>query len=139
MTLRLQLRPGILPSLPRHGLRGSARALAPSSEGPASRRLSSSASRSKPRLVILGSGWGGYEVLRGVNKKNWSECVYQISTFGRGSFYHLDVTVVSPSNYFNFTPLLASCAVGTLEFRAAIEPVRPSDLRHTFVLLITIR
>jgi hypothetical protein len=36
---------------------------------------------------------------------------------------HPDVTVLSPTNYFNFTPLLASCSVGTLEFRAAIEPV----------------
>ena len=35
------------------------------------------------------------------------------------------MTVVSPNNYFNFTPLLASCCVGTLEFRSAIEPVRP--------------
>ncbi|KAH8097116.1 FAD/NAD(P)-binding domain-containing protein [Cristinia sonorae] len=68
--------------------------------------FNSSAACSKPRLVILGSGWGGYEILRGVNKSNWN------------------VTIVSPSNYFNFTPLLASCAVGTLEFRAAVEPVR---------------
>ncbi|CAL1709677.1 unnamed protein product [Somion occarium] len=70
------------------------------------RNFSSSAPRSKPRLVILGSGWGGYEVLRGINKKRWN------------------ITVISPTNYFNFTPLLASCAVGTLEFRAAVEPVR---------------
>lgn len=34
-----------------------------------------------------------------------------------------DVTIISPTNTFNFTPLLASCAVGTLEFRCAIEPV----------------
>jgi hypothetical protein len=34
-----------------------------------------------------------------------------------------DVTIVSPSSHFNFTPLLASCAVGTLEYRSAIEPV----------------
>ncbi|CAK5278386.1 unnamed protein product [Mycena citricolor] len=52
------------------------------------------------------TGWGGYGVLRGVDKKRW------------------DVTVVSPNLYFNFTPLLAGCAVGTLEFRCAIEPVR---------------
>jgi len=31
--------------------------------------------------------------------------------------------MVSPTNAFNFTPLLASCAVGTLEFRCAVEPV----------------
>lgn len=60
----------------------------------------------KQKLVILGSGWGGYEVLRGVDRKRW------------------DVTIISPSTYFNFTPLLASCAVGTLEYRCAIESVR---------------
>ena len=34
--------------------------------------------------------------------------------------------MVSPRSYFVFTPLLASTAVGTLEFRAALEPVRGS-------------
>lgn len=70
------------------------------------RQFSASASAQKERLVILGSGWGGYEVLRKVDKKRW------------------DVTMISASSYFNFTPLLASCAVGTLEFRCAVEPVR---------------
>ena len=32
-----------------------------------------SATTGKPRLVILGSGWGGYEVLRAVDKKRWSK------------------------------------------------------------------
>lgn len=32
--------------------------------------------------------------------------------------------VISPRSYFVFTPLLASTAVGTLEFRTALEPVR---------------
>ncbi|KAJ7177882.1 NDE1, mitochondrial external NADH dehydrogenase [Mycena filopes] len=70
------------------------------------RTFASSAVRQKQRLLVVGSGWGGYGVLRGVDKKRW------------------DVTIVSPTNYFNFTPLLASCAVGTLEFRCAVEPVR---------------
>ncbi|KAJ7291043.1 NDE1, mitochondrial external NADH dehydrogenase [Mycena rebaudengoi] len=70
------------------------------------RNFTSSAARQKQRLLIVGSGWGGYGILRGVDKKRWN------------------VTIVSPNNYFNFTPLLASCAVGTLEFRCAIEPVR---------------
>ncbi|KAI0357779.1 FAD/NAD-P-binding domain-containing protein [Trametes cingulata] len=60
----------------------------------------------RQRLVILGSGWGGYEILRAIDKKRWN------------------VVIVSPNNYFNFTPLLASCSVGTLEFRATVEPVR---------------
>ncbi|KAI0044179.1 hypothetical protein FA95DRAFT_1497567 [Auriscalpium vulgare] len=37
-----------------------------------SRSFSASASRQKQRLVILGSGWGGYEVLRRIDKKRWS-------------------------------------------------------------------
>ncbi|KIY49741.1 FAD/NAD(P)-binding domain-containing protein [Fistulina hepatica ATCC 64428] len=71
-----------------------------------SRRWTSTTARGKERLVILGSGWGGYEVLRRIDKKRW------------------DVTVISPNGYFNFTPLLAGCAVGTLELRCAVEPVR---------------
>lgn len=43
-----------------------------------------------------------------------------------------DVTIITPTNYFNFTPLLASCAVGTLEFRAAVEPVN-SIIRIPFL------
>ncbi|ORZ08322.1 pyridine nucleotide-disulfide oxidoreductase-domain-containing protein [Absidia repens] len=35
-----------------------------------------------------------------------------------------DVFVVSPRNYFVFTPLLASTSVGSLEFRCVTEPVR---------------
>ncbi|KZT04901.1 FAD/NAD(P)-binding domain-containing protein [Laetiporus sulphureus 93-53] len=70
------------------------------------RNFSASARRSEQHLVILGSGWGGYELLRGIDKRRWN------------------VTIVSPTNYFNFTPLLAGCAVGTLEFRSAVEPVR---------------
>ncbi|KAI0088253.1 FAD/NAD(P)-binding domain-containing protein [Irpex rosettiformis] len=70
------------------------------------RTFSSTGIRCKPQLVILGSGWGGYEVLRGVDKNRWN------------------VTTITPTNYFNFTPLLASCSVGTLELGAAVEPVR---------------
>jgi len=35
-----------------------------------------------------------------------------------------NVTVVSPRNYFLFTPLLPSTTVGTLEVRSVMEPVR---------------
>ncbi|KAF5365327.1 hypothetical protein D9758_005414 [Tetrapyrgos nigripes] len=70
------------------------------------RNFSSSSRREQQRLVILGSGWGGYEILRKVDKKRWN------------------VTMISPNNYFNFTPLLAGCSTGTLEFRCAVEPVR---------------
>jgi len=63
-------------------------------------------SRHKPRVLILGSGWGGNQLARSLNKS-----VY-------------DVRLVSPANHFLFTPMLPSTAVGTLEFRAIQEPVR---------------
>ncbi|EIW67161.1 hypothetical protein TREMEDRAFT_45240 [Tremella mesenterica DSM 1558] len=62
--------------------------------------------QAKKKLVILGSGWAGYNLARRVDK----------------SLY--DVTLVSPVSYFSFTPFLASTSVGTLEFRCATEPVR---------------
>ena len=39
----------------------------------AGRWFSSSTPRRKQRLVVLGSGWGGYNILRGVDKKRWGE------------------------------------------------------------------
>lgn len=60
----------------------------------------------KPKLVILGTGWGSVALLKQLNPGD----------------YH--VTVVSPSNYFLFTPMLPSATVGTLELRSLVEPVR---------------
>jgi NADH dehydrogenase len=62
--------------------------------------------RDKPKLVILGSGWGSVALLKTLNPDD----------------YH--VTVVSPVNYFLFTPMLPSATVGTLELRSLVEPVR---------------
>ena len=67
---------------------------------------SESKSRERQRLVILGSGWGGYSLMKNIDQRKFS------------------VVVVSPRNHFLFTPLLASTTVGTLEFRSIIEPVR---------------
>ena len=60
----------------------------------------------KPKLVILGTGWGSVALLKTLNPDE----------------YH--VTVVSPSNTFLFTPMLPSATVGTLELRSLVEPVR---------------
>ena len=46
----------------------------------------------KTRVVVLGSGWGAIPFLKGLSKE---ACA---STY--------DVTVVSPRNYFLYTPLL---------------------------------
>lgn len=63
-------------------------------------------SKQKPRLVILGGGWGGVALLKELNPDD----------------YH--VTVISPTNYFLFTPMLPSATVGTLEMRSLVEPIR---------------
>lgn len=62
--------------------------------------------KEKPKLVILGTGWGSVAMLKELNPGD----------------YH--VTVVSPTNYFLFTPMLPSATVGTLEFRSLTEPIR---------------
>jgi len=60
----------------------------------------------KKRVVVLGSGFAGYTAAKKLDKKLF------------------EVSVVSPRNYFLFTPLLTSTCVGTIEFRSIIEPVR---------------
>jgi len=62
--------------------------------------------KDKPKLVILGGGWGSVALLKDLNPEN----------------YH--VTVVSPTNYFLFTPMLPSATVGTLGLRSLVEPIR---------------
>ncbi|KAJ2004609.1 NADH:ubiquinone oxidoreductase [Coemansia thaxteri] len=61
---------------------------------------------SKKTLVLLGTGWGSTTVLKNLDTE------------------HFNVVVVSPRNYFLFTPLLPSCTVGTIENRSIMEPVR---------------
>ncbi|GAO50997.1 hypothetical protein G7K_5110-t1 [Saitoella complicata NRRL Y-17804] len=63
-------------------------------------------SSTKPRLVVLGTGWGSIALLKNLDPDE----------------YH--VTVISPSNYFLFTPLLPSAAVGTVEPRSLVESIR---------------
>jgi len=43
------------------------------------------------------------------------------------------VTVISPRNYFLFTPMLAGASVGTVEYRSITEPIREINKRATFL------
>ncbi|KAM7194993.1 putative external mitochondrial NADH-ubiquinone oxidoreductase 1 precursor [Naviculisporaceae sp. PSN 640] len=61
---------------------------------------------SKKTLVILGTGWGSVSLLKKLDTENYN------------------VIVISPRNYFLFTPLLPSCTTGTIEHRSIMEPVR---------------
>jgi NADH:ubiquinone reductase (non-electrogenic) len=65
----------------------------------------------RTRLVILGSGFGAFSVVRDIDTRLY------------------DVTVVSPRNHFVFTPLLPSTTVGTVEFRSIIVPIRQPGVR----------
>ncbi|KAG0670820.1 hypothetical protein C6P43_002837 [Kluyveromyces marxianus] len=60
----------------------------------------------KPKLVILGSGWASVGLLKNLTPGDY------------------DVTVVSPQNYFLFTPLLPSAATGTLEVKSLMASIR---------------
>ncbi|KAK9714767.1 hypothetical protein RND81_06G118400 [Saponaria officinalis] len=60
----------------------------------------------KKKVVVLGTGWAGTSFLR--NLKNPS----------------YDIQVISPRNYFAFTPLLPSVTCGTVEARSIVEPIR---------------
>ncbi|KAJ5486949.1 hypothetical protein N7530_001249 [Penicillium desertorum] len=62
-------------------------------------------------LVILGTGWGSVSLLKKIDTENYN------------------VIVVSPRNYFLFTPLLPSCTTGLIEHRSIMEPIR-NILRH---------
>ncbi|CAG7851984.1 External alternative NAD(P)H-ubiquinone oxidoreductase B1, mitochondrial; AltName: Full=External alternative NADH dehydrogenase NDB1; AltName: Full=NADH:ubiquinone reductase (non-electrogenic) NDB1; Flags: Precursor [Serendipita indica DSM 11827] len=60
----------------------------------------------KPRLVIIGGGWGAIGLLKTLNPGD----------------YH--VTVIAPETFTTFTPLLPSAAVSTVQVRSLIEPIR---------------
>ncbi|KAI8388845.1 uncharacterized protein BYT42DRAFT_611843 [Radiomyces spectabilis] len=60
----------------------------------------------KKTIVVLGSGWASTSFLKAIDTDQYN------------------VVVVSPRNYFLFTPLLPSCTVGTVDVRSIVEPVR---------------
>lgn len=60
----------------------------------------------KERIVILGTGWGAAAFLKEIDTTKF------------------DVTIVSPRNFFLFTPMLAGASVGTVEYRSITENIR---------------
>ncbi len=62
-------------------------------------------------LTRIGTGWGAVALLKKLDTENYN------------------VIVVSPRNYFLFTPLLPSCTTGLVEHRSIMEPIR-NILRH---------
>lgn len=60
---------------------------------------------SKSRVVILGTGWSSIYFMRTINSKLY------------------DVTVISPRNYFTFTPLLPKISSGMISSGTCAEPI----------------
>lgn len=60
----------------------------------------------KKKVVVLGTGWAGTSFVKSMKNSSY------------------DIHVVSPRNYFAFTPLLPSVTCGTVEARSIVEPIR---------------
>ncbi|KAI4334024.1 hypothetical protein L6164_018764 [Bauhinia variegata] len=60
----------------------------------------------KKKVVVLGTGWAATSFLKNLKSSSY------------------DIQVVSPRNYFAFTPLLPSVTCGTVEARSIVEPIR---------------
>jgi NADH:ubiquinone reductase (H+-translocating) len=63
----------------------------------------------RPTVIVLGTGWAAHAFIKAA------------------STYDLRICVVSPVNHFVFTPMLASAAVGTIEYRSMTEPIRVTN------------
>lgn len=66
----------------------------------------------KEKIVIVGSGFSSLGMLDNIDTRKF------------------DVTVISPTSYFLFTPLLAEATVGTVAFDSIVEPVRKYGERN---------
>ena len=71
--------------------------------------LNNDGSRNKHRVVVIGSGWAAHAFIKSLDATSY------------------DVTLVSPRNYFLFTPMLAGAATGTVELRSITESIRQAN------------
>ncbi|GBF61050.1 external alternative NAD(P)H-ubiquinone oxidoreductase B1 [Trichophyton mentagrophytes] len=85
------------------------------STGGSPARPTGNPSTTAERVVILGSGWGGYTLSRKLSAIKFSP------------------TVISPRSYFVFTPLLTDAAIGSLDFSEIVEPVRDRYTKVHFI------
>jgi len=60
----------------------------------------------RPRVVVLGTGWGALSFIQKLDTDA------------------VDLTVVSPRSFFFYTPLLAGTASGTVSHTSIMEPIR---------------
>jgi len=77
--------------------------------------VDSSSDGEREKVVVLGTGWGAAAFLKGIDTRQY------------------DVTVISPRNYFVFTPMLAGASVGTVDYRSITEPIREINRNADFL------
>eukprot|EP00529_Nitzschia_sp_RCC80_P014208 CAMPEP_0113507162 /NCGR_PEP_ID=MMETSP0014_2-20120614/36306_1 /TAXON_ID=2857 /ORGANISM="Nitzschia sp." /LENGTH=746 /DNA_ID=CAMNT_0000402729 /DNA_START=86 /DNA_END=2326 /DNA_ORIENTATION=+ /assembly_acc=CAM_ASM_000159 len=68
----------------------------------------------RERLVVLGTGWGAAAFVKDIDTSRY------------------DVTVISPRNYFLFTPMLAGASVGTVDYRSITQPIREINRKASY-------
>lgn len=69
----------------------------------------------KERIVVLGTGWGAASLIKDIDTDLY------------------DVTVISPRNYFLFTPMLAGASVGTVDYRSITQPIRELNRKVKYI------
>ena len=69
----------------------------------------------REKVVVLGSGWGGYTFSRDLSPTQYAPLV------------------VSPRTYFVFTPLLTDAAGGAIDFSNITEPIRDRSCRADYI------
>eukprot|EP00741_Cyanophora_paradoxa_P018985 tig00021108_g18328.t1 len=74
----------------------------------------------RPRTIVLGTGWGGHALAKSLSERQ-------------------EVVWISPRNYFLFTPMLPSTAVGTVDFRSIIEPIQSAQKKAVYYEAICTR
>lgn len=74
----------------------------------------------KEKVVIIGSGWGGYRLGYGIDHRKY------------------DITLISPENTSAVTPLLASAACGLFDPRLAHEPIRRKDFHAKYIKALVV-
>lgn len=86
----------------------------------------------KPVVLVCGSGWGAHSIIKvgnGLHTLCHTTCV-DVDNVCHHQVIDTDnfeVVLVSPRNFFFFTPMLPSTAVGTVEFRSLTDPIRTAN------------
>jgi NADH:ubiquinone reductase (H+-translocating) len=82
------------------------------------------------RIVVLGGGFAGIEVMRGLERKLGGRPGSGLD--GHGPSNDIELTLISDQNYLLFTPLLPQVASSMVEPRHIIQPIRDIRGRRRF-------